>query len=220
VINHNQSVLKEAARLLGANSASGGFQHELSAAYNLLLSAAKPKSIYKIVPVTQTETGILLDSVPVNSLDIKRLFSDSSSAVLLACTLGAGVDTLIRQKMVSDMPLATMLDACANADIERICDEIEQQVFATLPNGKFLTRRFSPGYGDLDLQYSSAIVNALDTHRQIGLSLTSHTMLVPSKSVTAIIGISDKKEERFRRCDECAANEDCIYKKRGERCGV
>jgi len=213
-------ILKEAARLLGAGSASAEFTSELADAYNLLLSVAKPKSRYKIVPVTQTETGIMLESVSIDSLDIKKLFAHSSSAVLLACTLGAAVDTLIRQKMVSDMPLSTMLDACANADIERICDNIEQEVFATLPKGKFLTRRFSPGYGDLDLQYSSVIVNILDTHRQIGLSLTTHKMLVPNKSVTALIGISDKKENRFRRCDECAANEDCIYKKRGERCGL
>lgn len=214
------SALKEAARLLGASPASAEFMRELADAYNLLRSVAKPKSIYKIVPATETETGIMLESVSIDSLDIKKLFSHSSSAVLLACTLGAAVDTLIRQKMVSDMPLATMLDACANADIERICDNIEQEIFATLPEDKFLTRRFSPGYGDLDLQHSSIIVNILNTHKQIGLSLTSHKMLVPSKSVTALIGISDKKEERFRRCDECAANEDCIYKKRGERCGL
>lgn len=221
MIRPTDSVLKEITRLLGAKDAPADFVREIGTAYNLLLTASKPRTIYKIVPVEQTKDGILLDgTISVISNDLQKLFAHCSQAILLAVTLGAEIDSLIRQKMASDMHCATILDACASAEVECVGDFLEQEIASKLESGKFLTRRFSPGYGDLDIKYSSDLVNALNTQKYIGLSLTAHSMLVPTKSVTAIIGVSSTKENRHRRCEECAANENCVYKKRGERCGI
>lgn len=221
--NQNRSVLKEAARLLGASHAQADFAKELQSAYSLLQKISNPRSIYKICPVSQTENGIRLsgtEDVEIQSNDLKQLFAHSSRAVVLAVTLGAEVDAAIRKQMACDMHRATLLDACASAEVERVCDNLEQQLFAQLSQGEFLTRRFSPGYGDLDIKYSSVLVNAFHTQKEIGLSITQAGMLVPAKSVTAMLGISNRKEARHRQCSECAANADCIYKKRGERCGI
>jgi len=221
VTDQNSSVIKEAARLLGAKNAPAEFVREIVSAYNVLLAVVKPRSIYKSVSVAQTADGVLLDNaLAITSRDLQKLFAHSRRAVLLAVTLGAEADALIRQKMAYDMPLATLLDACASAEVERVCDVLEQQIAARLGSCEFLTRRFSPGYGDVDIKYSSELVNALNTQKQIGLSVTSQAMLVPSKSVTALLGVSDKRENRFRLCEECAANGNCIYQKRNERCGA
>lgn len=219
-MSSQSSVFKEASRLLGVSRADPSFVNELQNAYGLLLSVANPKSVYKIIPIIQTENGIKLEDIEIISFDTKKLFSSSERAIILAATLGADVDALIRRKMACDMHTAMLLDACASAEIERVCDDLEQKIFGKLNSNEFLTRRFSPGYGDLDIKYSSALVNALHTQKHVGLSVTNSDMLVPTKSVTAIIGISNTKQNRYRRCDECAVNNECIYKKRGERCGI
>ena len=80
--------------------------------------------------------------------------------------------------------------------------------------------RFSPGYGDLPLEVSDKLLDALNAKKEIGINMTKSFMLVPVKSVTAIIGISDRKESRGRNCSLCSISEVCKYRKGGVFCGI
>ena len=80
---------------------------------------------------------------------------------------------------------AAVCDATASALIESFCDYVNDFIV----DGKDAAMRFSPGYGDFDLQYQPHILNFLDAHKKIGISLTDSLMMVPTKSVTAIVGI-------------------------------
>ena len=76
--------------------------------------------------------------------DILRHLEGCGSCVLLACTLGAGVDAALRAAGASDMAYAVVLDALASVAVEQTADAAEQ----TLRNeereeGQFLTGRFS-----------------------------------------------------------------------------
>ncbi len=52
--------------------------------------------------------------------------------------------------------------------------------------------RFSPGYGDCPLSAQRSIVNSvLNATRLIGLTVTPTSLLIPTKSVTAVIGLFD-----------------------------
>ena len=83
----------------------------------------------------------------------------------------------------------------------------------------FLTDRFSPGYGDLPLSLQPEICSALDAARRLGLHVTEHFLLNPSKSVTAVIGLSDRPQmARIRGCGHCAMYETCALRKGGKRC--
>jgi hypothetical protein len=59
-------------------------------------------------------------------------------------------------------------------------------------NEESITWRFSPGYGDLPLDTHINLLGALDTSRKIGLTVSRSLILIPSKSVTAIIGVTKK----------------------------
>ena len=48
--------------------------------------------------------------------------------------------------------------------------------------------RFSPGFGDLSLENQKQFFKALELEK-IGLRLTDSLMIVPEKSVTAIVGV-------------------------------
>ena len=63
-------------------------------------------------------------------------------------------------------------------------------------------------------------VIALDAQRRIGLHVTNSLLLNPTKSVTAIIGLSDRPQAaRIRGCAYCSMRETCALRKGGKHCG-
>jgi len=61
----------------------------------------------------------------------------------------------------------------------------------------------------------------LDAPRKIGLTTGDSCLLVPSKSVTAVLGISDNPIERRKRgCAICSMKGKCRFRRNGEHCGV
>ena len=115
---------------------------------------------------------------------------------------------------------AMILDSCASVLIDKVCDDAEQEIMQTLRENEYLTMRFSPGYGDVPLEISSEILDILSAQKRIGLTLTKTHMLLPTKSITALIGISNQKENRQKSCGHCNLVKTCYYRRRGERCGL
>lgn len=152
--------------------------------------------------------------------DILRHLEGCGSCVLLACTLGAGVDAALRAAGASDMAYAVVLDALASVAVEQTADAAEQ----TLRNeereeGQFLTGRFSPGYGDYPIAVQNDLLRLLDAPRKIGLCATPAHLLTPRKSVTAVLGVAGHPVTGRRAgCANCALRERCAYRKEGKTC--
>ena len=87
--------------------------------------------------------------------------------------------------------------------------------------GGSYTWRYSPGYGDYPIECQGAFLSALNAGRLIGLTVTESNILLPRKSVTAVIGISEKEIESSekRGCDSCKLRETCKFRKEGKGCG-
>ena len=148
------------------------------------------------------------------------MLGECQKAVILLCTIGAGFETRLRALQARDMAKAVIWDACASAWVEQGCDRAETELAAHFP-GRFLTDRFSPGYGDLPLALQRDICAALDSERRLGVHVTESLLLNPTKSVTAIIGIARQRQmSRVRGCAYCALRENCTIRKRGNRCGI
>ena len=180
-----------------------------------LLRVMRPKFVSRPVTITRpSENIVLLDTIEVHSKSLYQHLDTCSEGVLLAATLGASVDMLIHRYNVMDMSRAVILQACAAAAIERVCDdhqgEIEEQAKA---KGLFLRPRFSPGYGDFPLTYQKDVLGLLDAQRRIGLTRTESNMLTPSKSVTAVIGFTPVDTScHISRCMICRAK-NCPFRK-------
>jgi hypothetical protein len=81
-----------------------------------------------------------------------------------------------------------------------------------LGEGEYLTPPFSPGYGDWDLSHQQEVLDLLDAPRRMGLTLTQAGMLVPEKSITALVGVSDRQEESCgQKCMRCKKT-DCPFR--------
>ena len=86
-----------------------------------------------------------------------------------------------------------IFDAACTALVERAADAVEAQDHSARVRGwaRWRNARFSPGYGDWGLAAQRGLLAALDAQRQLGLTLTSTCLLVPTKSVTAALGLFD-----------------------------
>lgn len=182
-----------------------------------VLTAATPRLIWRRLPVESTD----FTALTLTGKDIAELLAGCKEAVLMAVTLGQGIDRLLAKSSVSNMADAVIMDACASAAIENVADNFEMDLRRGLQaENLYLTDRFSPGYGDLPLSAQKGLCAALDTERKIGLSLSTSMLMIPGKSVTAVLGISEEpKALRKRGCERCSLFRDCMYRREGRSCG-
>ena len=151
--------------------------------------------------------------------DIRAFLKDCDQVILMAATLGMETENLLRRTQARDMALALILDATASAAIENVCDNFCADL-ADAFAPRYLTDRFSPGYGDLPVAQQRELFQLLDVSRRIGISLSESGLMVPQKSVTALIGVSVRPQaKRSRSCEACSMFADCAFRKGGKSCG-
>ena len=209
--------VREAVRYLGfgRNEADERTLELIQESFQDLEQEAGPKSICRIFELHHTEDGkLIVGQMEIESKSLNRNLKGCGQIVLFGATLGAGVDRLIRRVSLTDMARAVVLQACAAAMLEEYCDECQRQIAADLEKEHlYLRPRFSPGYGDFDIRYQEPIVRMLNCAKTIGLTLTDSFMMTPTKSVTAVIGISSHKDRcPISGCEVCAKT-DCEYRR-------
>lgn len=142
--------------------------------------------------------------------------------LLFGATIGSGVDRAIHVEEVRDPVQAVIMDSCGSTLVEAVCDSFEailRRRYETGSEKRYITTRFSPGYGDLPLEIQNHFAQVIEA-RRIGLTVTPEHIMIPRKSVTAIIGIADKPlGEKKRSCDACNLKSSCRFRKHGVLCG-
>lgn len=83
---------------------------------------------------------------------------------------------------------AAALQALGAAAAEQWCDKVNARIVLEYGAAR---PRFSCGYGDLPLKLQREIFPALQVTKNIGVTLTDGDLMIPEKSVTAIVGILD-----------------------------
>ena len=178
-----------------------------------LLAAARPKWTYRAFDLAVQTDGVRLDcGLLLPGRDLAAHLRGCSRAALLAATLSAPVDALLRRAQAEDLAAAVALDCCATAAVEAVCDLAEAEIRVRFPGCSF-PFRFSPGYGDFPLECQKQIAPALELGKRIGVTLTDSLLMAPSKSVTAVIGVSRLPRNcTVQGCEVCAKR-DCAYRR-------
>ena len=192
-MEHNR---KEALRYLGAkqNDERAGVLVDL--VYLKLRNEVQARCVLQKHRITVDSEGVTLDcGVRFTSRDLAAHLKGCEEALLLGATLGSRVDMAIRRLALGSVAEG----AAAQADT----------------GGLAQRPRFSPGYGDWKLEEQKLLFPVLDCAKRIGLTLTDGLMMAPSKSVTAIIGLSENVECVWNKCMTCK-NINCPYRDTGE----
>lgn len=140
--------------------------------------------------------------------------AECHKAVVFGATVGIELDRLIARYSRLSPSKALCFQAIGAERIESLCNVFNDEVTEDCLSKDLYTRpRFSPGYGDLSLDIQKDIFRALDCPRKIGLSLNESLLMSPSKSVTAIIGISKTpKTCKTASCSSCLKT-DCSFRR-------
>lgn len=154
------------------------------------LNAADFRACYKEVEVN-TDGEIDLGFKKIGCSSLKKNLSGCEKAYIFAATTGIESHRLIERNSIISPLKGMVTDCVGSAAIEAFCDKIN----LSFENCNCLRPRFSPGYGDMPLECQRDVVEFLQTNKNIGMSLTESLMMVPVKSVTAIIGIGKEKNK-------------------------
>ncbi len=188
---------RETLRYLGMSGVEpdSAFLSRLDAVEQAILAATRPNACWQLVPVEVSDEACRVGTLRLQSRHLATALKGCSRAFLFAATLGTEVDALLRRYGQTAPADLVMAQAVATALVETYCDLCQEEMLRVVPGGS-LRPRFSPGYGDLPLEAQSDLFAALDITKRIGVTLTSAQLMVPSKSVSAIIGVGTKGEGR------------------------
>lgn len=212
----------EALRYLGygGKSPDDNIQNIINSAEKELLGIIQPRYLYQSFDIKGVENGIALENTNLilTGKDIKNHLTGCKKVVLLCATISSGVDKLIRVSQISDMTKTVIIDSLASIAIEQVCNLVEEEIREKFSEYN-QTWRYSPGYGDFPIEIQKDFLDVLNAPKRIGLMATESSMLTPTKSVTAVIGLSENQLEKKKRgCQTCNLRETCAFRKRGERC--
>ncbi|MBQ2897937.1 MAG: methionine synthase [Clostridia bacterium] len=172
----------------------------------------KPKAVWDIFQPEFSEKVILKNTcLQFEGQDIFNHLKGAKKVAVMAVTLGIGAERAILKYQHTDMVSTVISDAVFDAFIECVADETEQQIKELAQKeGLYINSRYSPGYGDFPLNTQKMIISALNCEKKIGLTVTESDILVPRKSVTAVIGFfSEIQNKPFYKCLNCNMKDKC-----------
>lgn len=162
------------------------------------LALSKPAYTSKPFDIMTSEdkgqiTILDYDHVVIKSHDLASLLGDSFQIHIVGVTLGLGLDRKIQYFMKSDATRGVILDACASVVIEACCDFVQDKIMSEnlkQDRGLFHTNRFSPGYGDLELNRMKVLSDLIQMTKRIGIHVSERFLMQPQKSVLFLMGVS------------------------------
>lgn len=213
---------EEALRYLGypAEHADDATLEMMKTCEEKVLETAKVRYVYKIADITPAEQGVCVDGTDLilRGNSIKEHLTGCEKAALIAVTLSDGIDRLLRFLQTTDMASALIADSLSSVAIEQACDKVEEMIKQELPSYN-QTFRFGIGYGDFPIEQQKAFLNILNAGKQIGLMTNASSMLTPTKSVTAVIGLTTGPVQAGKRgCTACNLRDICNFRKVGKHC--
>ena len=185
---------------------------------NITKDRINPRYTFRVYSIKQKYKGIIElegTNLILESNDLYEILKDCNECILMAATLGINIEKDIKKYSCTELTKGIIIDSCATTAIEEVCDRVQNEIENNiLKNGQYLTFRYSPGYGDLSIEKNTEILTILNGQKEIGLTITNSGIMIPRKSVIAIIGISDKKEEEDKTsCSTCKKKSTCKFKK-------
>ena len=142
-------------------------------------------------PIEKTGRGITFCGIKTDSKTLYSALKDCDEILLFAATVGVEIDRMILHYSRLSPVKALLFQAIGAERVESLCDAFCEDCQKKLSlEKKHLKPRLSPGYGDIPLLLQRDIFSVLDCPRKIGLTLNDNLLMTPTKSVTAIAGIS------------------------------
>jgi hypothetical protein len=131
----------------------------------------------------------------IQSRQVARMLSPADTVVVFMVTIGPGLEKAMDSLLkAGETTNAFVLDAIGSETADALADDLHWNQLKTEAgrHGFSVTPRFSPGYGDWPLTVQTELIKLCEGGR-IGLSLTASCLMIPQKSVSAVLGWKPKE---------------------------
>ncbi len=176
---------------------------------------SEPKSIYRQFDLKITEDNyVQAAGLSMHSSNLAKNLKGCTKIFFMAATLGNGPDRLMNQYTRLSISKAAILQAVGAAAIEDYCNSIQKKIEQEAALSKLYIRpRFSPGYGDLSLNHQADFLRVLNADKTVGIILSEGGVMIPEKSVTAMMGVSSINSRcHIEGCESCN-NINCPFRR-------
>lgn len=177
---------KEVLRYLGVLDHSECSEEIVSSFSVELKQVIRPKVAWRYFDLAIDNGVISFSDMKIKSTSLEKNLSGCCGVVLFCATLGLEVDRMIRTKFATSSANGVVLNSVATSYTESLCDLFNSKIIDLFGETR---PRFSCGYGDYSIEYQKNIIRILEAEKNIGVYCTDSFMMIPSKSVTAIIGV-------------------------------
>ncbi len=140
---------------------------------------------YLTLPFKIEKSRCFIGESMVETSSLSTILDGCENVIIFAISSGPDVDRTINRGYHKSSAEGFILDAVASAYIESFADFVNEMISKELDT----TKRFSPGYSDFSLEFQQALLAYLDAKNTVGIDLTDKLLMVPSKSITAVLGI-------------------------------
>ena len=148
-------------------------------------SAAQYRFAYVKLPLSVNGDVCNFGCCSVKSKGLSTVLTQCNEAVFLIVSSGIDTDRLISRINIQSPAQAFILDAIGSAMIESCADYL----YDIISNNHQCTKRFSPGYSDFPIEFQKDMINRLNAESTVGITLSDKLMMIPMKSITAVMGI-------------------------------
>jgi len=132
--------------------------------------------------------------------------------VVIAATIGAGVEDLTSQMLQRDPMYALALDGFGNAAVETLavatCHHFSEAAEA---EGISASIPISPGTMGWPAEVGQKEIFAVLDTDETGLKLSSYGVMIPRKSVSMVLGVGPDMMTDASACDYCSMHSTCRY---------
>ncbi len=192
---YNAPILKidaaETRRYAGLKNAQNFDEQNISDACEDALLLLDVRGIWKIYDY-DCASHIVNSEPPFEIIgaSIVKHLAGCEKVACIAVTVGENIENEVSRRFtVGNYVSSVLLDAAATAAVEQAADSLEKIIAREVSKDSYKMRwRFSPGYGDWQLDNQENFFEITGAC-EIGMSLSAAMMLIPRKSVTAIIGL-------------------------------
>lgn len=150
--------------------------------------SVNPKTLHRIFDCKVGDDEVIIGDYHFKSTRLADNLRGCSRVCIFGATLGVECDRLLRTYSTTDIARTMVLQACLASKIEEVCDALEGKLRA---DGLVLRQRYSPGYFDLDIKENKKLFELIELTKRIGITITDTCQMLPTKSVTAFIGIEN-----------------------------
>lgn len=180
-----------------------------------LQSEAQPRHTYRRFELEVSDGGwIRAGGIEMISHNLARNLTGCNEVIFFAATLGNAPDILMNRYSRLSISRAAVMQAVAAAATESYCNECQRAIEDSLAAEQIYVRpRFSPGYGDLPLGVQADFLRVLDARKTVGIYLSDGGVMMPEKSVTAVMGLSRENSRcHIEGCEACGKT-NCAYRR-------